>query len=85
MVKSGTKELRIEAILLSICVCAKAKRNTGIKLPINPEIITHFHSFLPMLRKVFPPIIKNNAELIKIRIAPNWKGVKPLSPFFISM
>ena len=71
MVNNGTKEFKIEAIPLSISVCAKAKRKTGKKLPTMPEMANHFHCFVVTPLSDFSPIKNKKNVAMTILTAPS--------------
>jgi hypothetical protein len=52
MVFKGVSEFKIDATELSISVSAKANKNTGKKVPKNPEITNHFHLTLGIVFRV---------------------------------
>jgi hypothetical protein len=84
-VNSGVREFKIPAIVLLICVCAKAKRKEGRALPVTPTNKKYRHFFQSIrLNRAARKGIKARAEML-IRKQATCSGEKAIKLFFIKI
>ncbi len=81
----GTKEFKMDVMLLSTSVSAYANKKEGKKLPRKPESANHFHWFLFRPFRLLNPNTKIIRADITSRKLPNCSGLNPNSPFLIKI